>query len=117
MGACTAGIDIIQYDVLGPFAYKRLFRTIMHEFMHALGLYHMQSRPDRDNYVEIKWDNIQSGKEGNFQKCDSCLTYDVGYDAKSFMHYRSYYFAIDNSKPTIESKVATLLENCFLLLK
>ena len=85
--------------------------------MHALGLYHMQSRPDRDNYVEIKWDNIQSGKEGNFQKCDSCLTYDVGYDAKSFMHYRSYYFAIDNSKPTIESKVATLLENCFLFLK
>ena len=92
---------------LGTFkvAHKMYFRTIMHEFMHALGLFHMQSRPDRDQYVEIKWDNIQQGKEGNFQKCSSCLTYNVGYDAKSFMHYRSYYFAIDNSKPTIESKV------------
>ena len=107
MGVCTAGIAIIQHNIFSVFTYLNLFRTIMHEFMHALGLYHMQSRPDRDNYVEIKWDNIQSGKEGNFQKCDSCLTYDVGYDAKSFMHYRSYYFAIDNSKPTIESKVPT----------
>ena len=40
----------------------------------------------------------------------------VGYDAKSFMHYRSYYFAIDNSKPTIESKVFSLIESLHFLL-
>ena len=62
-----------------------LFRTIMHEFMHAIGLFHMQSRPDRDDYVQIHFDNIQDGKEHNFNKCESCLTYDVPYDAKSFM--------------------------------
>lgn len=32
-----------------------------HEFLHALGLHHQQSAPNRDEYVTVYWDNIESG--------------------------------------------------------
>lgn len=43
--------------------------TIMHEVLHSLGFWHEQSRPDRDQNVEIMWENIAKGslkKQLNF---------------------------------------------------
>jgi hypothetical protein len=35
--------------------------TIEHELLHTLGFYHQQSATERDEYVTIHWDNIQTG--------------------------------------------------------
>ena len=34
--------------------------TIMHEFMHALGVHHTQARSDRDDYITILKQNLDA---------------------------------------------------------
>lgn len=63
-------------------------RTVRHEISHALGLWHEQSREDRDQHVEILWNNIEPMQTGNFVRHTIDGT-DVGtYDLDSLMHYR-----------------------------
>ena len=35
--------------------------VVVHELLHALGFYHQQSAANRDEWVKINWENIQSG--------------------------------------------------------
>lgn len=64
--------------------------TIMHEFLHALGFYHEQSRGDRDEFVLVNFTNIEPGYENNFEKLQENVTIDhlgTPYDYGSVMHY------------------------------
>jgi len=74
---------------------------VIHEFIHAIGFYHEQSREDRDNHVTINWSNIQVGTEFNFVKASMSLKYNMTYDYGSLMHYSAYSFASNPSIPTI----------------
>ena len=48
---------------------------VLHEFGHAIGYYHEHNRPDRDDTVEIMWDNIVYGELGNKSTCYFTLLY------------------------------------------
>ena len=74
--------------------------TVVHEFGHALGLHHQQSRNDRDAYVTILSENIREGHKKSFQKRDMSKTYSVPYDLTSIMHYPSDLFS-KNGQDTI----------------
>uniref|UniRef100_A0AC34FMW1 Metalloendopeptidase n=1 Tax=Panagrolaimus sp. ES5 TaxID=591445 RepID=A0AC34FMW1_9BILA len=37
---------------------------IIHELMHAVGFFHEQSRADRDDFVTINWNNVETGLQG-----------------------------------------------------
>jgi Astacin (Peptidase family M12A) len=96
------------------------FITI-HEFLHAIGFFHMQSAANRDNHVQILWENIQPGLEHNFDKVSDDYATDFGlpYDYQSIMHYPPWAFSI-NDQPTIVALVRLNINwevFFFLLLK
>jgi hypothetical protein len=72
----------------------------IHEIGHAIGLFHEQSRNDRDTYVRINWANIDPQYQSNFsQYLNSGI--DIGkYDYCSIMHYPRQAFS-KNGQDTI----------------
>ena len=62
--------------------------TITHEMIHALGYYHEQSRPDRNESVIIKYANIIQKHWHNFEWHGNTFTFGVPYDLTSIMHYK-----------------------------
>lgn len=84
---------------------------VAHEILHSLGMWHEQSRCDRDTFVTIHWGNIQNDAKHNFEKkCPhpgwfwspaggrDVLAYDEG----SVMHYGAFAFS-SNGQATITS--------------
>ncbi|UJR18588.1 hypothetical protein I4U23_005495 [Adineta vaga] len=75
---------------------------IKHEFLHALGFIHEQSRPDRDAYIKILYENLVPDSSHNYDKVNkySAVDLNIPYDISFYMHYNNQGFSI-NGLPTM----------------
>lgn len=77
--------------------------TILHELGHTVGLWHEQSRPDRDTYVSVNYGNLIKGSISNFNQIyDNAQTFGTLFDYASIMEYPAFAFS-RNGGPAIES--------------
>ncbi|KAL1128911.1 hypothetical protein AAG570_013445, partial [Ranatra chinensis] len=97
-------VSLERPDEKGPNCLENEGRA-MHELLHALGIFHEQSRDDRDKFINIHKENIVPAFLTNFDKLSlENTTYKFEYDYDSIMHYGKYFFSKGKGKPTITAK-------------
>lgn len=101
---CWSYIGRVHWDQdisLGDGCHGR-GRTL-HEFMHALGFLHEHQRADRDQYIDVHWENIKDSKLSQFTKLEFQVSNNQNYDPYSVMHYGPDAFS-KNGQKTITFK-------------
>ncbi|XP_056419827.1 embryonic protein UVS.2-like isoform X2 [Hyla sarda] len=79
------------------------YNLIQHELLHALGFYHEHTRSNRNDYIDIMWQNIFPGDQPYFH-LDHGNIQDTPYDYNSILHYAKSAFSIVPDQPTMVPK-------------
>ncbi|KAG5343238.1 MEP1A protein, partial [Acromyrmex heyeri] len=100
-------VQLINPWIIGPLQILRKHSGhSIHEILHTLGVYHEHMRPDRDEYINIIWENMRKEDEFNFELLNNSIVTNYGllYDYDSTMHYSMIAFSTNRSLPTIIPK-------------
>jgi hypothetical protein len=99
---CASSVGMLGYKQAVSIGDSCSIGNVIHEMGHAVGLWHEQGREDRDRFVKILWENLQTNMAYNFTQ-NVTNGDDIGvYDYASIMHYPASGFSA-NGKPTIET--------------
>jgi len=79
--------------------------NVIHEIGHTVGLFHEQSRNDRDQHITVIYDNIDPRYRHNFDQMLNNGVDSGSYDYESIMHYPKNAFS-RNGKDTIVPKAS-----------
>jgi len=90
MDTSVATLPDGQFVWLGNSCLERGQGQVQHEIMHALGFHHEHSRPDRDTYVTVLYQNVAESEKHNFDIRNDVDSLGTAYDYKSVMHYSEY---------------------------
>ncbi|KAG5329190.1 TLL2 protein, partial [Acromyrmex charruanus] len=100
-------VQLINPWIIGPL-------QILRKGCNAYGLsvYHEHMRPDRNEYINIIWENMRKEDEFNFELLNNSIVTNYGllYDYDSIMHYSMTAFSTNRSLPTIIPKIISIFE-------
>jgi hypothetical protein len=108
-GGCAASVGRRggrQDVILGPGCSAG---NCIHEIGHTVGLWHEQSREDRDSFVTVNWASIADDAKHNFNQhiLDGD---DLGaYDYESIMHYPPDAFSKDGGPTLVPKKAGVVI--------
>ena len=82
--------------------------TILHELMHVLGFDHSHTRPDRDSFLTVHWDNIDPKDWSEFEirgnSIESRLIGKIPFDYESILMYGEWNGSRDDENPALTRK-------------